>query len=341
MDEERKPPNDSRSERAERKPRESPLGPPRPNGHERWLVAAWPGLGHVATTAAVYLLSKLQMHEIAEFDARDLFELDSVVVRGGLVRAAKLPRSRLFFWGNPGPGPDIVIFLGEAQPPMGKLALCHRLLEAAKQLGVTRVFTFAAMAIEAVPSVPTRTFAIATDPQALGEVKAAGVPILAAADIGGLNGVLLGAAAEAGLHGIGLLAETPHLAAQLPYASASAAVLKVFLAMAHVPLELSDLEGYGASVQQQVARVYEQVRQALLEQQAAQEPQPGPAPEPEMPPERDEDAERLEALFAQARKDRTKAFELKKELDRLGRFREYEDRFLSLFREKPGGPEKP
>jgi hypothetical protein len=33
-----------------------------------------------------------------------------------------------------------------------------------------------------------------------------------------------------------------------------------------------------------------------------------------------------------AAKDRSKAFELKQELDRLGVFKEYEDRFLDLFK---------
>ena len=33
-----------------------------------------------------------------------------------------------------------------------------------------------------------------------------------------------------------------------------------------------------------------------------------------------------------ATKDRSKAFELKQELDRLGLFKEYEDRFLDLFK---------
>jgi hypothetical protein len=37
-------------------------------------------------------------------------------------------------------------------------------------------------------------------------------------------------------------------------------------------------------------------------------------------------------LFDAARQDRAKAFELKQELDRLGRFAEYEDRFLDLFK---------
>jgi hypothetical protein len=41
---------------------------------------------------------------------------------------------------------------------------------------------------------------------------------------------------------------------------------------------------------------------------------------------------RIEELFAQAKEDRATAYELKRELDKLGVFREYEDRFLDLFK---------
>ena len=41
---------------------------------------------------------------------------------------------------------------------------------------------------------------------------------------------------------------------------------------------------------------------------------------------------RIDELFERAKTDRSKAFELKQELDRLGRFKEFEDRFLDLFR---------
>ena len=44
----------------------------------------------------------------------------------------------------------------------------------------------------------------------------------------------------------------------------------------------------------------------------------------------------LEQLFADAKKDRSRAYFLKQELDRLKVFREYEDRFLDLFK-SPGG----
>jgi hypothetical protein len=41
---------------------------------------------------------------------------------------------------------------------------------------------------------------------------------------------------------------------------------------------------------------------------------------------------RIEELFQEAAKDRSKAFELKQELDRLGILKEYEDLFLDLFK---------
>ena len=45
-----------------------------------------------------------------------------------------------------------------------------------------------------------------------------------------------------------------------------------------------------------------------------------------------EDERLIEQLFEQASKDRSKAYELKRELDRLEVFPEYEDRFLDLFK---------
>ena len=56
-----------------------------------------------------------------------------------------------------------------------------------------------------------------------------------------------------------------------------------------------------------------------------------PATPPKLTPR---DEQRVEDLFTQARADRSRAYELKQELDRLDVFRDYEDRFLDLF-QKP------
>lgn len=296
----------------------------RPSVNERWLVAAWPGAGDVAATAAIYLLSRLRMHQIAEFSGRNLFEPEVVEVRGGVVQPPRLPRSRLFLWRRPRRGgPDILVFLGDAQPAMGKTALCDRLLWMARKLRVRRVFSFAATVSDMDPQAPSRTFGIATDPATRDELRLQGVPINSDGQIGGLNGLLLAAAAEVGLPGVGLLGETPGLAVHLPYASAAASVLRVFMRLARLELDLGDLEDYGRSLQEQFAKIYAQAGQT--------EASGGHAVAPPAAPPVDEDARRIEQLFAHAKSNRAQAFELKKELDRLGRFREYEDRFLDLF----------
>lgn len=306
-------------------------------GKERWLVTAWPGMGTVAVTAVVYLLSKLKMRQIDEFDARELFELEEAEVEEGLLHAARLPRSRLFLAEDAAPGRDIVVFLGEAQPPTGKFALSRRLLNAARDLGVTRVFCFAGWISDMEPSTSSRVHGVATDEAGLSDLRRQGVSVVSSGRITGLNGVLLAAAAEQGLPGVGLLGEMPGLAYQLPYPSASAAVLRTFTAMAGMSLDLSELELYGRQTQEQLAQAYREALQALTD--AVPEP-PGeenpPQPPPPPPPPSDalsqEEDRRIEELFAQASRDRAKAFALKNELDRLGAFRRYEDRFLELFK---------
>jgi hypothetical protein len=48
----------------------------------------------------------------------------------------------------------------------------------------------------------------------------------------------------------------------------------------------------------------------------------------------DADRRRVEEMFKLAQKDRSKAYELKRELDRLDVFKEFEDQFLDLFKQE-------
>ena len=113
-----------------------------------WLVAVWPGMGQVAISAGYYLMAKLGMHRLAEFSAEELFDVGHVDVKGGLIRTGRLPQSRLFVWNDPSRQRDLIVFIGEGKPPQGKYVFCRRLIESARQLGVERVFTFAAMATQ-------------------------------------------------------------------------------------------------------------------------------------------------------------------------------------------------
>jgi proteasome assembly chaperone (PAC2) family protein len=307
--------------------------PETPQLKQPWLVAVWPGMGHVAINAGVYLLAKLRMTLIAELDAAELFDIEHVEVKDGLVQLARRPRNRFFVWRDPREKHDLVLFLGEAQPPLGKYAFCRQLMAHARKLGIERVLTFAAMATEMHPEHSSRIFVAATDQAILDEFKEHQLQVLEGGHIGGLNGVLLGVAKENDLRGACLLGEMPHIFSQLPFPKASLAILKAFARLAGVELDFAELAEQAEVMEQRLGELLAQIEQAYGKQHAAEDE--GYHPEP-VEEERlaAADSQRIEQLFEHANKDRSKAFELKQELDRLGVLKEYEDRFLDLFKKE-------
>lgn len=320
-----------------------------------WLVAAWPGMGNVAVGAASYLVLKLNARLAHELHAPDLFDVPQIEVRAGLARAGRLPRNMFFEWRNPAAsGRDLLIFIAEAQPVVGGYALCHKLLEYAMARGVGRLFTFAAMASQLHPSSQPRVFGVANDAAMLPQLKEVEVEILKEGQISGLNGVLLSAGAERRLPGVCLLGELPYFAAAVPNPKASHAVLEAFTTLAGAEIDFADLKEQAQALEQALLQLLEKMQEAARQAEggeegftvpdfAQQQPEEGPAAES---PSRDGEAQkqpakkpldpknqrRIETLFQQANEDREKAFKLKQELDRLGVFEEYENRFLDLFR---------
>lgn len=294
-----------------------------------WMVAVWPGMGQVAISAGYYLMSKLDMHLLAEFSPRDLFDVEHAEVKGGLIRTAGLPRNRFFVWNDPAKKHDLVVFIGEAQPPRGKYSFCCQLIEYAQRLGVERVITFAAMATHMHPEHSPRVFGAATHAENLSELKVQDLEILEDGHIGGLNGLLLGAASDLGMPGDCLLGEMPHIFAQLAFPKASLAVLESFSTLADIDVDLRELAEQSRAVDAQLGELLERVQRAISGNQADEEG------EMEFPTSNGllpKDEQIIERLFEESRRDRSKAYELKRELDRLEVFPDYEERFLDLFK---------
>jgi proteasome assembly chaperone (PAC2) family protein len=296
------------------------------------LVAVWPGMGNVALNAGIYLLSKLEMELLATLETGELFDISHVEVEHGLIQPARRPRNRFFVKRDFNQRGDLVVFVGESQPPIGRFAFCRQLMEFACKLGVERVFTFAAMATEMHPLHAPRVFGAAIDEKTLAELKRLEVLPLNDGQIGGLNGVLLGAAAEKGKAGACLLGEMPHIFAPLAFPKASRAVLGRFAELMQAEIEFAELDDEVRAMEenlgQLLARVEEEPDGAAGDER---EEFALPAEEARLAPP---DEQRIETLFERATKNRSHAFELKRELDRLGVFKDYEDRFLDLFKKQ-------
>lgn len=320
---------------------------------EMWLVAAWPGLGNVGVGAVAYLINALDAKLTHELPARDVFDLTHVDVSEGLARAGRLPRSMFFEWHDPNAPRDLLIFIGESQPPTNGYQFCHRVMEYAASRHVSRVITFAAMATQLHPSDTPRSVGIATTGEGIRDLQALEVKLLKEGQISGLNGVLLAAAAERTIPGVCLLGELPFFAGAVPNPKASMAVLEVFTSLAGIEIDMTELKEQAKAVEKALLQMLEKLQETAQQQaseegftveseeeaengavvdeheeESAEETKQSPAA-----PKLDLAArQRIESLFTAAAEDQAKAFALKQELDRLGVFKQYEDRFLDLFR---------
>jgi uncharacterized protein len=301
---------------------------------DTWLLAVWPGMGGVAISAGYYLMAKLGMHLLVEYPAVEYFDLVQVEVKDGLILTRRLPRSRLFLWKDPKHQHDIILFIGEAQPPARGGEFCRKLIRHAEELKVSKVFTFAAMSTQMRPEHPSRVFGAAIDRETLGNFNKLGIQMMEGGNISGLNGVLLGVAAASGISGGCFLGEIPHVFSQIPFPKASVAVLEFFTRMAGIELDLNELRVHAKKVDVTLADFLVRMEKSIEDGPTAEVTQPPKIEDPSSPPRTGSAArQRLEGLFEEAKKDRSLAYGLKQELDRLGLFNEYEDRFLDLFKE--------
>jgi proteasome assembly chaperone (PAC2) family protein len=308
---------------------------------EPWLVAVWPGMGAVALVAGHYLHQTLGAEPEAEVPLDAFFDVQRVQVKNGVVEETKRPGSALYVWRNPAPdGKDLLIFVGEAQPESRGWDYAAALLDHMAAYGVRRVVTFAAMATPSDPRATPRVFAAATSERVLADIHPGEVERLGEGEIAGLNGVLLGAAAKRGLDGLCLLGEFPFFAPGIPNPKASAAVLRTFQRLFGLDLDLERLDAEGRRVEAQLTALLERLRKEAMPGQEEGAEEAGRAPweattepeEAESEGPSEEDRRRIESLFAKAKENRKYALELKSELDRLGLFKAYEDRFLDLFK---------
>ena len=343
-----------------------------------WLIAAWPGMGNVAVIAAKYLIHRLGLKPVDELAADDQFDVQQVNVRAGIIGAPRRPRSVFYRLpvspssgtgdapGSAGAsanddlpsGRDVIVFIGDAQPSTDGYGFARALLDHAATLGAGRVLTFASMASQLHPSQDPHVFGAATDHDTLIDLKRLGVETLGDGQIGGLNGVLLGAASERAMSGMCLLGEIPFFAAGVPNPKGAMAVLEAFGSLSGIEIDLADLARDAANVDRALIELLEKMqaearRKERAEGQEADESYEGGEPEADSDAvdaegpvadqrksvrkagQRTLDAAataRIEQLFSEASADRSKGVGLKQELDRLGVFAQYEDRFLDLFK---------
>lgn len=311
----------------------------RPRLKDPYLIAAWPGMGEVAFKAATYLVDKLKAEEFAEIESSDFFYLTTSTIQKGILTLPALPQSKFYYWKNKTGKNDLIIFIGTAQPDLAKLdSYCKRIIYLARIFRVKQVISFAAMPQPIDHTQVPQVWFAATSQEINDNLKKYNFSLLSEGQISGMNGLFLGIAKKEGFDGFCLLGDIPLYTIQIENPRASYAVLEALAKILNMQIDFSSL------IEQ--IKIMEEEINKLLDYLKLGPQTPGPIGEEEI--ERIKKSlsqltklplsvkEKIENLFEQAKNDISKANELKMELDKWNVYKEYEDKFLDLFKKTKG-----
>jgi len=308
----------------------------RPRLKEPYLIVAWPGMGEVAFKAAAYLVDKLQAEEFAEIIPESFFYLTGSVIRGGIINVPELPYSKFYYWKNKTGKNDLIVFISNAQPDLAKAdAYCKRIMDIAKSFKVKMVVSLAALPQPIDHTQTSSVWFTGTSKEINNELNKYNFNLLSEGQISGMNGLFLGIARKEGFQGFCLLGEIPLYTIQIENPNASYAVLKALTSILNIQIDFTNIIEQAHIMETEINKLMDYLK---LDYQG----QVGPIGEEEI--ERIKKSlsqltklpvsvkENIEKLFQQAKADISKANELKAELDKWNAYKEYEDRFLDLFK---------
>jgi uncharacterized protein (TIGR00162 family) len=205
------------------------------------LVAGLPGIAHIGKLAVEYLIHELRAEKFAELYSEHFPEW--VVREDGLIKPLKVD----FYHCKPdGMSTDIILATADAQAasPMGQYILSDDILNVAVQHNVNMVATMAAYMLSA-QEFRSPVVGAATDRKTSKLLRNHNIELLEDGMIVGMNGLLVGLAAERGLNGFCLLGATQ---GGLIDVRATEVVLAALADLLGFKLDLKNLQKYTPTV---------------------------------------------------------------------------------------------
>ena len=306
----------------------------RPKLRNPYLICGWPGMGEVAFKAVNYLVEKLPAEEFAEISAEEFFYLTGSSVKDGVLIVPELPSSKFYYWKNKNGKNDIIIFKSSAQPDLSKAEVySKRIIHLAKAFKVKTIVSFAAMPQPIDHIQPAGVWLTTTSAELKNKLKGQRLNILSGGSISGMNGLFLSLAKKEGLEGFCLLGEIPLYTIQVENPKASYAVLEALSRVINIQLDYSELLNQAHAMEAEINKLLDYLKLGNplgpINEEDIEKIKKSLSQLTKLPPSI---KDKIEQLFKEARGDISRAGELKVALDNWNVYKEYEDRFLDLFK---------
>ncbi|MBJ35084.1 MAG: proteasome assembly chaperone family protein [Euryarchaeota archaeon] len=203
------------------------------------LLEGLPGVGNVGKLAAMHLIEELKAKKCTEiysshFPPQVLIDDDGVV---------KLVNNELYYYKGKGKNKDLLFLVGEYQgmDSSGQYDLCNQLINLAKDMGVTSIYTLGGYGLGKLVPEP-RVLGAATSDKMVELFKSADIEFIdgePGAGIVGASGLLLGLGKLQGIEGGCLMGETSGYMVDPKSASV---VLKSLQKLLGIKIDLEELE---------------------------------------------------------------------------------------------------
>ena len=229
------------------------------------MLAAWPGIGNVATIIANYLKNNLGFKELGRLEAPYFFDPIGVLVKDNVVEEPNFPQSQFYYWKNEGDGSDLILFIGDDQPAAKGYELANCVLDVGERFQVKRVYTCAAAMTRIHHTEPPKVWGVATSYQVTRDLRKYNLEQASNLQIAGLNGLLLGVAKEREIDGVCLLGEVPVYASRVQNPMAALAVMKVLTIMLQVEIDLAELAKMAVEAGERIKQVAAQAMEEYID----------------------------------------------------------------------------
>lgn len=264
------------------------------------MLAGWPGIGSIGILSVVTLRRILGAEEFGLIEPWELFYPRKVVIRGGVLDDLEFP-SNTFYCARL-PNCDLIFFVGEEQPTMGRgqyaegrhaWEMANMVIDVAEELGCKRIYTSGAAVSAIHHTTRPRVWATPNTPSLIKELKRYPNIVLMSGvegregqgSITGLNGLLLGVARQRGIDAACLMGEIPQYLAEIPFAypRGSRAVLEVLSSALRVEVDYTAINHLVERSDREIELLYQTFPPDIREQLeklrvAPEEPPPAPGP---------------------------------------------------------------
>jgi uncharacterized protein len=210
-----------------------------PNLNAPVLIEGLPGVGNVGKLAAEHLLEQVKAKKFADIYSK-YFPPQVLLDDNGVIR---LVNNEMYFSKGTGKRPDLIFLVGDYQglTPEGQYELADQMLQFAKRMNVSMIFTLGGYGIGKMVEKP-RVLGAATDLDMVEEMKKKGVVFSKGepgSGIVGASGLLLGLGKIEGVKAVCLMGET---SGYFVDPKGAEAVLRVLADILQVEIDFSELE---------------------------------------------------------------------------------------------------